>query len=42
MAFDPVKFHGTNKFPAHEYSIVDNYFTQKAPLRNDRIQPILV
>ena len=31
-------FHGTNKFPAAKYSIVGNYFTQKAPLREDRIQ----
>ena len=29
MAFDSVKFHGTNKFPAAKYSIVGNYSTQK-------------
>ena len=29
MAFDSVKFHGTNKFPAIKYSIAGNYSTQK-------------
>ena len=42
MAFDSVKFQGTNKFPATKYSIVGNNYTQKAPLRDDRIQPTLV
>ena len=42
MAFDSVKFQGTNKFPSAKYSIAGNYSTQKAPLRDDRIQPILV
>ena len=37
MAFDSVKFHGTNKFPAIKQSIVGNYSTQRAPLRDDRI-----
>ena len=37
MAFHSVKFHGSNKFPAIEYSIVGNYSTQKTPLRGDRI-----
>ena len=37
MTFDSVKFHGTNKFPAVKYSIVGNYSTKKAPLRDDRI-----
>ena len=39
MTFDSVKFHETNKFPAAKYSIVGNYYTQKAPLRDNRIQP---
>ena len=42
MAFDSVKLYGTNKFPAAKYSIVGKYSTQKAPLRDDRIQPVLV
>ena len=42
MAFDSVKFHGTNKFPTAKYSIVGNYSTQKTPQWDDRIQPILV
>ena len=42
MAFDSVKFHGANKFPAAKWSIVGNYSAQKAPLWEDRIQPILV
>ena len=37
-----MKFLGTNKFPAARYSIVGNYSTQKAPLQENRIQPILV
>ena len=36
MAFDSVKFHGTNKFPAAKYSIVGNYSTQKR--RNGMIE----
>ena len=42
MAFDSVKFHGTNKFPAAKYSIVGYYSTQKVSLRDNKIQPILV
>ena len=39
MAFDSVKFHGTNKFPV---VIIGKYSAQKVPLLDDRIQPILV
>ena len=41
MTFDSVKFHGTNKYPAAKYTIVGNYSTQKVPLRDNRIQPVL-
>ena len=27
------------KFPASKSSIIGNYYTQKAPIRDDRIQP---
>ena len=36
MIFDSVEFHGTEKFPASKYSIVDN-FTQNLLLRDGRI-----
>ena len=42
MAFFSVKCHGTNKFPAAKYPIVGNCSTQKAPLLDDTMQPILV
>ena len=42
MAFDSVKFYGGNMFPAAKYSIFGHYPTQKSPLREDRIQPVLV
>ena len=42
MAFDSVKSQGTNKFPAAKYSLAGNYPTQKAPLRNGKLQPTLV
>ena len=42
MAFDLVKFHGTNRFPAVKCSIAGNYSTQNSVLQNNRIQPNLV
>ena len=42
MVFDSVKFNGTNTFSAAKYPIVGNCSTEKPPLRDDRIEPILV